>query len=1242
MEEWAYFIQRIFVHRSTLMTAEEALELVEQAVAPRQLNKVQQLIFQHAWQGQSYMEIARAIDYDCGYIKDTGSKLWQMLSQSLNEKVTKQNVQAVLKQYIQQTKEVGGSSRAPVSSISKAAGLNPCQDWGDAVDASVFYGRSQELATLSQWIVQDRCRLVAILGVGGVGKTTLSVKLAEQVQGEFEYLIWCSLRNAPPVQEILATLIKFLSNQRDTHVPETIDAQVPQLIGCLRTSRCLLVLDNVESVMQSGGYAGRYQEGYEGYGQILRCIADATHQSCLVLTSREKPIGLDLKEGGAKPVRSFQLGGLPEPAAQDLLKDESLSGSADETGKLIDCYWGNPLALKIIATSIQVLFEGNVTEFLEQGTTVFNGIRRLLDQQFQRLSELEKQVMVWLMINRGPVLLAELQADIVPQLSRAKLLEALESLSLRTLVERATPTEVEQSPAGFTLQPVVMEYVTKQFIEQVCQAIAVEDIQWLTKYALIKAQAKDHIRDSQIRLVLEPIASNLQANFNANEVEDKLKQILFKLREEFSVLPGYGGGNIINLLRQLQIDFTGYDFSRLTIWQAYLVDVKLQQANFAYADLAKSVFTETFGGISCVAFSPDNQLLATSDTGGKVQVWEVASGRQLQAFKADTVWTWSVAFSPDGRLLASAGDDYEVKLWDVKTGKCLQKLKGHTNTVNAIAFHPAGQLLASCGQDTTIRLWKLSSVDQNLLLRVLQGHQRRVWSLAFSSTGDTLASGSEDQTLKLWDLDTGTCRQTLTGHTHWVKAVAVSPDGQTIASGSFDGMIKVWTMSTGQCLETWQGHPSTVTTVAFSPDSQLLASASYDQTVKVWDIVSHQCLRTLKEHSNRVWSVVFSSDGQYLASGGDDHAARLWHLKSGQCAKAWKGHTNSVLSLALSGDRLVATGQEDQTVKLWHLQTGQVSKTLRGHTNRVWSVTLAPQQASRKGEMILASGSADRTIKLWNIQTGQCLKTLYGHTSWVWSVAFSPDGHCLASGSYDQTIKLWDVYSGECLKTLDDHTAPIVSVTYDSRGQWLASSSFDTTIKLWEVRTGECLKTFKGHGNSVWAIAFSSDGTCLASCSYDQTVKLWDVQTGTCLHSFEGHLGPVVSLAFSASGQLLASGSFDRTVKLWSIKTKQCLHTLYGHTALVSALVFQSSSDVLEQADTGSDPHEVLLSGSFDETLRVWDVQTGECLQSLYTPYPYDGMNITGVTGLTEAQKATLKALGAMEVEVIKNDREVA
>ncbi len=178
-------------------------------------------------------------------------------------------------------------------------------DWGEAMDVSVFYGRTEELATLKQWIVQDNCRLVGLLGMGGIGKTALSVKFAQHVQHEFNYLIWRSLQNAPPVNDILATLIQILSNQQETpaNLPESPSLRITQLIEYLRSSRCLLILDNAESILQAGAVAGQYRPGYEGYGEFIKRVGETSHRSCLILTSCEKPQELAVLEGETLPVR---------------------------------------------------------------------------------------------------------------------------------------------------------------------------------------------------------------------------------------------------------------------------------------------------------------------------------------------------------------------------------------------------------------------------------------------------------------------------------------------------------------------------------------------------------------------------------------------------------------------------------------------------------------------------------------------------------------------------------------------------------------------------------------------------------------------------------------------------------------------------------------------------------------------------------------------------------------------------
>jgi WD40 repeat protein len=1078
-------------------------------------------------------------------------------------------------------------------------------DWGEAIFNSVFYGRIEELNTLEQWILNEHCQLVALLGIGGIGKTSLSVKFAQQIQDNFEYVIWRSLREAPPVKIILSNLIQFLSDEQETegNLPESFSDRVSRLLYYLQNHRCLVIIDNAESILRSGSRAGIYREEYEEYGELLRRVGEATHQSCLVLTSREKPREVALLEGQALPVRSLLLNGLKVAEGQEILKLKGLSAAEEEWKVMIERYAGNPLALKIVATTIQDIFDGNVTEFLQQDTSVFGDIRDILEQQFERLSDLEKEIMYWLAINRESVTLSELRDDIISPVPPAKLLEAVESLGRRSLVEKSAIT--------FTLQPVVIEYVTQVFIEQVCEEIKTENIELFRSHALIKASAKDYIREAQIRLILKPVLDELLTILRSKKgIENRLAKILVKLREESPQELGYTGGNILNLLCQLQIDLRGHDFSELTVWQADLRNVKLHDVNFQNADLAKSVFAEAFGGILSVAFSPDGKLLAMGDTGGEIRLYQVADGKQVLICQGHKNWVPSLAFSPNGRTFASSSSDHTVKLWDATTGQCLQTLQGHEHEVWTVAFSPDGNTIVSGSNDRTIKLWSVSNAE---CLGIFQGHTSWVISAVFHPDGQMLVSGSDDDTIRLWDVRTGECLKTLQGHRDGIRSIAISPDGQTIASSSDDQTVKLWDVSTGECLKTLQGHHAAVWSVAISPQGNLIASGSLDHTVKLWDVSTGQCLKTLQGHSGLVFSIAFGLQGDLLASGSDDQMVKLWDVSTGQCLKTFSGYTSQVLSVAYSPDgKMLASGSDDQTVRLWDVNTSEALQTLQGHRAVVRSVAFCPTKQT------LASGSDDQTVRLWDVNTGEALQILQGHRAVVWSIAFSPDGQTLASGSDDRTMRLWDVNTGQALQTFQGHRAAVQSVAFSPQGRTLASGAWDQTVKLWDISTGECKRTLEGHTNWVWSIAFSPDGELLASSSYDGTVRLWSVSTGACLQTFEVCANGIVkAVAFSWDGQMLASSSPDYTVKLWDIDTGQCKKTLHGHSAWVWSVAF-------------SPDNRTLASSGADETIRLWDINASKCLKTLKAKKFYEGMNIRRVTGLTAATIATLKGLGAI------------
>jgi len=1107
---------------------------------------------------------------------------------------------------------------APASPSPTPSPLLHKRDWGEAMDVSVFYGRAEILRTLEQWVVQERCRLITVIGMGGIGKTALSIKLAEQIQDEFEYLIWRSLRHAPPLDDLLADLLSILSCQQGD-LPTTTSGRITRLIEVFRNSRCLLVLDNAESILCTGDRAGAYREGYEAYAQFFQTMGESRHQSCLVLTSREKPGGLNAKEGKNLPLRSLRLSGLESESIEAMLAAKGFSPVEADLHRLIEHYSGNPLALKIAATTIQELFDGEIAQFLAQGTVVFGDISDLLEQQFNRLSACEQEVMYWLAIAREPIALSDLREDILPLTSPKVLLEALESLQQRSLIEKATVT-LKEKTITFTQQPVVMEFVTEQLIERVCEELIRGEIGLIDSYALSKAQTKDYLRNTQLRLIVKPVVEQLQTQLgNAEAVKAHFDQILLALKARLFQPPGYAAGNLINLFSQLNVNLSGYDFSQLVVWQVHLQGVNLQRVNFAHADLTRSVFTQTLGDLLSIAFSPDGHLLAIG-VDRQVFIWQIADCRQVTTLAGHTAWVMAVAFSPDGKLIASGSNDQTIRLWDVQTGQCLKTLRGHNSEVQTIAFSPDGQLLASGSNDRTIYLW---DVQTHQCLQVLRGHRDRLLSVLFTPGNHRLISSADDETVRLWEVKTGALLQTIPTHVNWLLSMALSPDGTTLVTGSDHQSVKFWNLQTGECLGTLADYEANVWSIAFSPDGQRLATGSDDKTVRVWDVQTHQCLKTFHDHRQQVWLVDFSPDGQTLVSSGEEQTVKLWDVQSGQCLTTLESYSNWVAAIAFSpAAQVLASGSKDHLVRLWDRSTGDCIRVFKGHTDAVTCVAFRPSSAggNRQGD-ILASGSDDRTIKLWDTGTGECLRTFWGHGDWVQAIAFSPDGQTLVSGSCDHTLKLWDVQSGECLQTLIGHSHRVKSVAFHPTGTQVASGSGDHQVKIWDALLGECLQTLAGHSDWVLSVSYSPDGSWLATGSGDRTIKLWEQSTGKCLQTLTGHTQRVRSVCFSPDGLTLASSSEDCQIRLWQVETGSCLQTLPSHEQIVWMVTFDYNG-------------KIIVSCSEDGTIYLWDTQTGECLKILRLERPYEGMNIHAAIGLTAAQRAMLCALGAIEAEV--------
>ena len=636
------------------------------------------------------------------------------------------------------------------------------------------------------------------------------------------------------------------------------------------------------------------------------------------------------------------------------------------------------------------------------------------------------------------------------------------------------------------------------------------------------------------------------------------------------------------------------------------------------------------GFVNSVAFSSVGHLMASGNADGTVRLWNVADpahprslGQPLPSGPGSGVGPAaidSVAFSPGGHMLAYSDNGGTVQLWDV-SDPARPRMLGRippgsytidpgSDTIDSLAFSPDGRTLAGGNHNSgTVRLWDLADPMRPRLRSSVPAGGGAVASVAFSPDGHIVASGSPDGTVRLWDItDLSHPRslgQPLTGGGAVVNSVAFSPDGHTLASGDSGGTVRLWDVADParpRLLGPILAGGGAVASVAFSPDGLTLASGDYDGTIRLWDVADPAYpspLGTPVTGGGAVESVAFSPDGHTLASGSLDGIIRLWSLPQTVLA----GAAAAVDSVAFSPDgRTLASGDLGGTVRLWDIanpaQPRPIGPILTGG-GAVDSVAFSPDGRT------LASGSLDGTVRLWDVsdpahprRLGPILTGSPGGGA-VDSVAFSPDGHTLASGNIDDTVRLWDVADpayprpiGPILTaggSVGQATVGVSSVAFSPHGHLLASGDYGGLVQLWDVTDPAHPRTLglamTSDDVQVYSLAFSPDGRTLATGDYGGEVRLWDVADPAYLRPLGQPLTgggvEVNSVAFSPDGRTLASGGLNGTVRQWDVTDpadpRPLGQPLTGSTVAVDAVAFSP------------DGH-TLASGSDDGTTRLWNL----------------------------------------------------
>jgi WD40 repeat protein/tetratricopeptide (TPR) repeat protein len=691
-------------------------------------------------------------------------------------------------------------------------------------------------------------------------------------------------------------------------------------------------------------------------------------------------------------------------------------------------------------------------------------------------------------------------------------------------------------------------------------------------------------------------------------------------------LGGAGGPEPAEALRETQLAWSASADSRRRDWRRWAAFVLVERRG-------KSAWRETTRPFLGHAQRPQAQELAPSEerrpipsTASEPENRPRWRCTQVLEPSLQLASPQAVAWSPDGSYLI-VGTGHGLIQLVFPDGRVFRELRGHAGYVSALAVTNDGRL-ASGGEDKTIRIWDLVTAAE---LRRLEGH--RGWVLALAIVGDALlASGSNDKTIRLWDIDEGLEVKRLEGHREKIRALIAIGEGRLASSeyASFQGQdaaIRLWDLDTGRELQRLEGHKWTVEDFAMTGDG-CLASASADKTIRLWDLGTGREVRRIEGHTKPVHALVVTGDGRMVSSS-FDNSIRVWDLAAGTEITQLKGQSGWVRRLALSGDGRLASVSTDDSIHLWDLASYAERHRMQGRAAEVRTLAAT-------GDGRLVSGAASGIIRVWDVDTGLIIHQLQGHRSPVSALAVYSD-RWLASGAPDETIRFWDLDMGteldrlmsppnEWLFRLDD-PAPgyedarfktpacaVKALAFSADGLLASASNTNASgsgiprpprsfvgSERARVKPRHSCRQAMAAWPPGWATARSGSGSChgrrtatvgrasrpglgagpdpaweagLRSGLRDKTIRLWDLDTGTELRRLEGPASTVACprRALRRPAGVCALRRDDR--HLGAVRG--------GGTGAVGGTLGLGHS-------TGACPGKLLISGSIDGTIRVWN-----------------------------------------------------
>jgi len=494
---------------------------------------------------------------------------------------------------------------------------------------------------------------------------------------------------------------------------------------------------------------------------------------------------------------------------------------------------------------------------------------------------------------------------------------------------------------------------------------------------------------------------------------------------------------------------------------------------------------------------------------------------------------------------------------------------GHKAAVRNIIFTSDGKYLVSVSDDKTIRVWDTSTGEVVRVLRgqIGVGEEGKMYAGALSPDNSLLAIGGwfKNDEIRLFDFRTGEVRALLKGHKNVVDGLAFSPDGNRLITGSKDDTARIWNLRTQKALHVLKGHKDNIYAVTFSPDGNRVVTAGDDDNLRIWDAYSGSLIKTLTGHTDDVRAVAFTPDGKYLLSGSKDKSIRLWDGRTGNFIKVLANNDKRVRGLTISADgSKVLIGNSAKygpfPCFVYAIPSGEKLTSFTKHSNIVMATDISPDMKTA-----VTAGGDENEIYLWDLTTGKVKQKMMGKGKGIWSVGFAKDGRSIAWGTtwkkrslfqrgpLEQSFQIkvndrtFELSMGKQLNSDIEYRRSI-----GSAGQWSIRTKTGEINKTLEVlKNGRLVHEITRNSTNGYdhrSLTLTPDGQTVISGAANGYLNSYNPQTGKKIYTFVGHGGDIWGVAASPDSRFLVSVSSDQTVRLWEIDTGKLLLTVFQGT----------------------------------------------------------------------------------------------